>query len=68
MKYTDNSEKQLIRTDYAFDGIFLEKGDHTVVLTYKPLSFLIGLILTIAGVVGLIMVCIFYKKTPLIVS
>lgn len=66
MKFTDNSEKQLIHTNYAFDGIFLEKGDHTAVLTYKPLSFLIGLILTIAGVVGLIMAFIFYKTHSIV--
>jgi Bacterial membrane protein YfhO len=56
--YVDNIKNKLIRTDYAFDGVFLEKGNHTVVLAYKPLSFFIGLILTIAGVVGLILVSI----------
>lgn len=26
----DNIGKKLIRTDYAFDGVFLEKSGHTV--------------------------------------
>ena len=50
----DGVEKKLIRTDYAFDGVFLEKGVHTVVLAYKPLSFLIGLIVTITGIIILV--------------
>ena len=53
--YVDNEETRLIQTDYAFDGVFLEKGVHTVVLTYKPLSFLIGLILTITGIISLLL-------------
>ncbi len=60
----DNTEKKLIRTDYAFDGVFLEKGGHTVVLTYKPLSFRIGLILTITGLIGLLLVSIILDLSP----
>lgn len=57
----DDVEKKLIRTDYAFDGVFLEQGIHTVVLTYRPQSFRIGLILTIAGLISLLVVSLLAK-------
>ena len=60
--YVDNKKSEIIRTDFAFDGLFLEKGDHTVVLTYKPLSFLIGLVLTIAGLISLLLASIFFSN------
>ena len=59
--YVDNQESEIIRTDYAFDGIFLTQGDHTVILEYKPLSFLIGLVLTITGLISLLLASIFLK-------
>ena len=59
--YIDNKRSEVIRTDFAFDGIFLKKGTHTVVLTYKPLSFLIGFALTIAGLISLLIASIFLK-------
>ena len=59
--YVDNQESKIIRTDYAFDGIFLTQGDHTVILEYKPLIFLIGLILTITGFISLLIAYIFFK-------
>ncbi len=63
----DNTKKKLIRTDYAFDGVFLEKGGHTVVLTYKPLSFRIGLALTITGLLSLLLVSVILKmKSPMV--
>lgn len=56
--FVDDAEKKLIRADYAFDGLFLEQGSHTVVLIYKPLSFRIGLIFTIIGLISLLLVSI----------
>ena len=57
--YVDNRETKTIRTDYAFDGIFLTQGDHTVILEYKPLIFFIGLVLTITGLISLLLASIF---------
>ena len=58
----DGVAKKLIRTDYAFDGVFLEKGVHIVVLAYKPLSFLIGLIFTITGIISLLLFSIILTR------
>lgn len=57
----DNTRKKLIRTDYAFDGVFLDKGTHTVTLTYEPSSFRIGLIVTITGLISLLLFSILLK-------
>ncbi len=60
--YVDKKESKIIRTDFAFDGIFLEKGDHTVVLKYEPLSFVIGLMLTMAGIFSLVLASILWSR------
>ncbi|MDO8659098.1 MAG: YfhO family protein [Candidatus Parcubacteria bacterium] len=57
--YVDNKETKIYRTDYTFRSIYLPKGNHTVVFTYKPLSFQIGLIITL-GSLSLLLVVIFY--------
>ncbi len=51
--YVDNKESKLIRTDFAFDGVFLQGGKHIVVLKYRPLSFMIGLWLGLCGLICL---------------
>ncbi len=51
--YVDNKESNLIRTDFAFDGVFLQSGTHTVILTYKPFVFTISVWMAVGGFICL---------------
>ncbi len=57
--YIDGRKSKVIRTDYAFQGIFVPKGIHEIELDYMSLSFVIGLILSIAGVAAIPLIYIF---------
>ena len=55
----DGRKAEVVRTDYAFQGVFVPEGRHEVRLDYMPLSFVIGLMLSIAGIAALPLVYIF---------
>ncbi|MCL4558062.1 MAG: YfhO family protein [Deltaproteobacteria bacterium] len=55
----DGRKAKVMRTDYAFQGVFVPKGHHEVRLDYMPLSFVIGLILSIAGIAAIPLIYIF---------
>ncbi|MDD5243499.1 MAG: YfhO family protein [Syntrophorhabdaceae bacterium] len=48
--YVDGKETKIYRADLAFRAIEVPKGKHTVVFKYVPMSFYIGLVLTIMGI------------------
>ena len=48
--YVDGKETKIYRADLAFRAVEVPKGKHTVVFTYVPMSFYIGLCLTIIGI------------------
>ena len=50
----DGKETKIIRTDYAFQGLWLTQGTHTIELTYDPASFKYGTLLSILGILSLI--------------
>ncbi len=54
---TDNGRPVAIRPAYvAFRAVYLEPGHHTVVFTYRPAGFLLGLIVSIVGIaIGLVL-------------
>ena len=60
--YIDGKKSRVLKTDYILRSVFLEKGDHIVKFVYEPKSFTIGMIITLASVVILIPVSIFYNK------
>lgn len=41
--FVDDEEVKIYRTNYAFRGVVVPEGAHTVVFRYKPTSFAIGL-------------------------
>ncbi len=47
----DGKPADLERVDYTFKGVFLDKGDHEVIFSYRPRSVLYGLLGTLAGLV-----------------
>ena len=59
-----DSEKELTveRVDYLFQGIFVPSGKHTLELIYEPVSFRIGLILTIIGIISVLIFGIYYSR------
>ncbi len=48
--YVDGKETKIYRANLAFRAIEAPKGKHTVVFKYIPMSFYIGLALTIIGI------------------
>ena len=48
--YVDGKETKIYRANLAFRAIEAPKGRHTVVFKYVPMSFYIGLVLTIIGI------------------
>lgn len=45
--FVDRQERELYRADYIFRAVYLEAGDHQVRFVFEPLSFKIGLYLTL---------------------
>jgi hypothetical protein len=49
----DGQATTLYRVDYTLRGVWLPSGEHTVVFTYRPRSFLIGGAISLAAVLAL---------------
>ncbi len=45
----DNKEAEILRANYAFRVVAVPKGKHQIAMTYNPISFKIGSVLTIIG-------------------
>jgi uncharacterized membrane protein YfhO len=41
--YVDGNQAALLQADYAFRAVWVPLGDHLVTFRYLPLSFMIGL-------------------------
>jgi len=61
--YVDGKETKIYRANLAFRAIEVPKGKHTVVFKYVPLSFYLGLCLTIIGILLCIFLVIRDRKT-----
>ncbi len=62
---TDNGRPVPIRPAYvAFRAVYLEAGRHTVVFTYRPAGFVLGLATSVWGI-GLALVLSFLPRRPL---
>jgi hypothetical protein len=48
--FVDGKEEELLRANYAFRAVRLSPGLHTVTMTYVPVYFRVGLILSVAGI------------------
>ncbi len=47
--FVDGEETEIYRTNYAFRSVYLEPGEHTVLMKHVPGSLRTGLILTLAA-------------------
>lgn len=50
----DGRQTEIYRADYAFRAIIVPAGEHTVVFKYRPMSFIMGCIVSFLGILGLI--------------
>lgn len=57
----DGKDIPILRADYTFRAIPVEKGYHIVKFTYYPWSFKLGVHLSIIGIVGIIFIALFSK-------
>lgn len=64
----DGKEKEILRVNGRLRGVWVEEGEHTIVFSYRPLSFYLGFWITLAGVALAILALIFGEsgksKTP----
>lgn len=55
--FVDGEETKIYRANYTFRSVCLGPGDHRVEFRYRPTSFLVGAIVSVAAVVGLALAC-----------
>jgi hypothetical protein len=60
--YDDGKELKIMKGDYIFRTVYLQKGSHLVEFRYEPLSYKIGLIITLTSIVSVIVLLIFLRK------
>ena len=56
--FIDGSQTKIFRADYAFRAVVVPKGTHTVIFNYSPLSFKLGIVGAIIGLIGLVILLI----------
>jgi hypothetical protein len=58
----DGKEERPLRVDYTFVGVPLSKGTHTIDLVFRPMSFKIGLALSVTSLLVLGSLLIFSPR------
>jgi hypothetical protein len=58
----DGQPATLYRANYAFRGVWLPPGEHTVVFSYRPRAFLIGGAISLAALVALLACGLWYWR------
>jgi hypothetical protein len=56
--YVDGREERILRANFFFRAVPLPAGDHVVDFRYEPLSFQMGLVISLATVLGLVVATI----------
>ncbi|MDP2638369.1 MAG: YfhO family protein [Candidatus Levybacteria bacterium] len=59
----DGKNTSILRANYAFRAIPIEKGNHIVKFVYDPLSFKIGVYLAFVGVIGILIMTLISRNT-----
>ncbi len=54
--YIDGNEGTIYRANYAFRAVPLEPGEHKVVFLYRPLSVILGGVITLSGIVAIVLI------------
>ncbi len=53
--YVNGEISRILRANYAFRAVELKRGSHTVKFSYEPLSFKIGLYVSLLSLIGIVM-------------
>jgi uncharacterized membrane protein YfhO len=61
----DGKPAELLKTNYAFKGVFVTPGEHEVVFSYRPMTFQYGAIGTL---IGLLITLILMKPLSIMVG
>lgn len=48
----DGKNSKIYRADYSFKSVFVPKGNHIVTFQYLPQSFIIGIVVTVVGIIA----------------
>ena len=58
----DGKKTDIIKADYAFRAIAVPKGTHTIIFSYLPLSFVVGIVISLASLITLFLLCILNSR------
>lgn len=58
--YINNKETKIYKTDYNFQGVFLNKGNNNVVFKFKPFYFYIGELISIISFGNTILLLLYF--------
>lgn len=64
--FVDNNQVPIYRANYAFRAIALSSGQHTIVFTYNPISFKIGLGIMGLSISAIFIACLFIIKKKVV--
>ncbi|MFC1454940.1 YfhO family protein [Candidatus Undinarchaeota archaeon] len=54
--YVDGKEREVLRANYAFRAIEIEKGTHTIVFKYEPKSYYLGRTISLITLITVILI------------
>ena len=62
--YIDNNETKIYKTNGMFKGIYITEGEHIVIFKYIPTGLIIGIIVSLATIISMIItiIILFYRK------
>ena len=60
--YVDGKQTEITKIGDALIGVKLQKGEHDIRITYFPYGLKLGIILSIFGIAGMIIICKQNKK------
>jgi hypothetical protein len=58
----DGKSAQIYEVDLAFRGVIVPAGTHQITFVYRPRSFMLGIALTFAGLMGAVLITIVGRK------
>lgn len=61
--YIDGVPKEILRANYTFRAVPVEKGTHEVMLRYEDTPFLVGSIISVVTGISLLILILFLKKS-----
>jgi len=60
--FVDGKKGKILKVDYMFRGVLLEKGKHRIRFSYEPQSLKKGALISLLGVIGCIVLLLFKRK------